>query len=134
MPRQLIAITMLAVLASTPAVAQDGDAEDGAKVFRRCQACHAVGEDAQNKVGPQLNDLFGRQPGSLEGFNYSDAMVEFGQDKVWDVEHLTAFLRNPRETVPGTKMAFPGLRKDEEIADVIAFLAEQEEGGTETEQ
>lgn len=114
------------------AQAQDltaGDATAGEKVFRKCQACHMVGEDAKNRVGPHLNDLIGRTPGAVEDFNYSDAMTEFGASNVWDVPTLAEYLRAPRELVPGTKMAFAGLRKDEEIADVLAYLAQYDAEG-----
>ena len=105
------------------ASAQDDLVAAGEKVFRKCQACHAAGEGAAHKVGPQLNDLFGRKPGSLPDYSYSEAMVAFGQDKVWDEATLTTYLHNPRGVVKGTKMAFPGLKKDEEIQAVLAYLA-----------
>ena len=114
------------------AQAQDfsaGDPAAGERVFRRCGACHAVGEGAENRVGPELNQLIGRVPGSLEGFTYSPAMQEFGETHVWDPETLYAFLQSPREVVPGTKMAFPGLRSEEDIVDVIAFLAQHDDQG-----
>ncbi len=87
---------------STFAMAE-GDAEMGERVFRKCQSCHQVGEGAANRTGPSLN-----------------MAAEGG---VWDVETLTAFLANPRSAMPGTRMSFAGLRKEQEIADVIAYLA-----------
>ena len=117
----LIAFTLFA--GAGAATAQDDLVANGEKVFRKCQACHAAGEGAKNKVGPVLNDLFGRKPGSLPDYEYSQAMVEFGQDKVWDEATLTKFLHDPRGVVVGTKMAFPGLKKDEEIEAVLAYLA-----------
>ncbi|WP_375262986.1 c-type cytochrome [Palleronia sp.] len=114
------------------AQAQDftgGDAEAGERVFRRCAACHAVGEDAQNRVGPQLNQLFGRVPGSMEGFAYSSAMQEFGETHVWDAETLASFVQAPRDVVSGTKMAFPGLRKEQDVADLLAYLAQSDDEG-----
>lgn len=119
--RAAVAIAALSVAA--PVSAQDGDAAAGEKVFRMCMACHAVGEGAANKIGPELNNIMGRQPGGLEGFKYSPAMVTYGEGKVWDVETLNAFLLAPRKEVKGTKMAFGGLRKDEQRADIIAYLA-----------
>ncbi len=121
-------ITTVGLLAMSAgyAAAQDvaGDAEAGEKVFRKCMACHAVGEDAKNKVGPHLNDIFGRTAGSIEDFNYSDAMVAKGEEGlVWDAETLAAYLEKPRDYVPGTKMSFAGLRKEEERANVVAYLA-----------
>ena len=116
--------------AQTVRAQQGGDADKGARIFKRCMACHAVGPDAGNKVGPHLNDLFGRQPGSLEGFGYSKPMRAFGEDKVWTVETLSAYLAKPRKVVKGTTMGFAGLRKPQQIADLIAYLATFDEGGT----
>ncbi|WP_422037726.1 c-type cytochrome [Roseibium sp.] len=101
--------------------AAEGDPAAGEKVFRKCKACHVVDSD-QNRVGPSLQGLIGRQPGTIDGFKYSNAMIEFGDGKVWDEELLTVYLAKPREMVKGTRMAFAGLRKDEEIADIIAYL------------
>lgn len=114
------------MMTGAPAFAIDGDADAGAKVFRKCQACHVV-ESEQNRVGPHLVNLFGRQPGSLEGYNYSNAMKEYGEGKVWDEETLSAYLADPRGVVEGTKMAFGGLKKDEEIQNVLAYLAQYSE-------
>lgn len=117
-------IAILATLFATTTfnvAAAEGDAAAGEKVFRKCKACHVVDSD-QNRVGPSLQGLIGRQPGTVDGFKYSNAMVEFGDGKVWDEELLTVYLAKPREMVKGTRMAFAGLRKDEEIADIIAYL------------
>ena len=118
--RVLAALALLATAGS--ASAQEDLVAAGEKVFRKCQACHAVGEGAAHKVGPQLNALFGRKPGSLPDYSYSEAMVTFGQDKVWDEATLAPYLRDPRGVVKGTKMVFPGLKKDEEIQAVLAYL------------
>lgn len=114
--------TSLLVLA-TAALINPGLAADpaaGAKVFRKCIACHAVGEGAVNKIGPQLNGLFGRKAGTVPGYNYSDANKNSGI--VWSAENFAAYIRNPREVIKGTKMSFPGLKNDQEIADLIAYL------------
>jgi cytochrome c len=117
-----LGVVVLTLASFAPAYAQDVDA--GANVFKRCAACHAVGEGAKNKVGPELNGLFGRVAGSHPDYSYSKAMIEAGQNGlVWDSATLTTYLRKPREQVPGTKMSFAGLGKDEEIANVIAYLA-----------
>ncbi|MDU8910924.1 cytochrome c family protein [Aestuariicoccus sp. MJ-SS9] len=101
-----------------------GDAEAGEKVFRKCMACHAVGADAKNKVGPVLNGVVGRAVGSIEDFRYSDALQQLNADGVvWTPEELAAFLEKPRDYAKGTKMAFAGLRKEDERQDVIAYLA-----------
>jgi cytochrome c len=122
MPRLLFAAIALTAL---PLVAQaEGDAEAGAKVFKKCQACHAVGPDAQNKVGPVLNGIVGRAVASVPDFAYSETLVAFGAEgKTWTPEELAAFLTKPRDYAAGTKMTFAGLRNEDERANVIAYLA-----------
>lgn len=101
-----------------------GDAAEGEKVFRKCKACHAVGDGAENKVGPVLNGVVDRAFGAVEGFSYSDALMEAAAEgKAWTPEELDAFLQKPRSYLKGTKMSFAGLRKDEDRANVIAYLA-----------
>ena len=117
----IVAVAMACSAGS--ATAQDLAA--GEKVFRQCGACHAVGDGAKHKVGPFLNDVFGRTAGTAEGYKYSDAMIAKGDEGlVWNAEVLTEYLAAPRDYVPGTKMAFAGLRKEQQIADVIAYLAQ----------
>jgi cytochrome c len=125
MSKQTLAVAALALaFGALPALAQDDLVAEGEKIFRRCSACHQVGPDAQNRVGPVLNGILGRTAGTLEDFNYSDAMVEAGENGlVWTEEELDIYLENPREKVPGTTMSFAGLRKEEDRAAVIAFLA-----------
>ncbi|NAZ35691.1 c-type cytochrome [Rubellimicrobium sp. CFH 75288] len=95
----------------------------GEQVFRRCSACHEVGEGARTRTGPVLNGVVGAPIASEEGFRYSRVLEEAGEaGRVWSVEELSAYLANPRGYMPGTKMAFQGLRSDDEIAAVIAFL------------
>ena len=121
---QLIAAVVLAAL-SLPAHAE-GDAAKGERIFNKCKGCHATGENAKNKVGPILNGTVDAPAGQNPDYKYSDAMLEkAAEGLVWDEANLAAFLKDPKEVVPGTKMSFPGLRKDEEIADIIAFLATQ---------
>lgn len=108
----------VAVALSSAAFA-DGDAAKGEKVFAKCKACHSL-EAGQNKVGPSLAGLFGRKAGSVEGFKYSDAMVNSGI--TWDEAQLSKYLENPKETVAGNKMSFPGLKKEDDREDVIAYL------------
>jgi cytochrome c2 len=102
-----------------------GDPEQGAKVFNKCQACHAL-DEAKNKIGPHLVDIFGRPAGSVEGFRYSDALTSSGI--VWEDETIAAYLKDPKGYVPGNKMVFVGLKKDEDIADLLAYL-HQHNGG-----
>ncbi|MCR9073933.1 MAG: c-type cytochrome [Alphaproteobacteria bacterium] len=96
----------------------------GKSVFRKCQACHAVGDGARHKIGPHLNGAFGRTVGTADGFTkYSKAMAAAGESgMVWDEASLTAFLQNPKATIKGTRMAFAGLRKDDDLRAIIAYL------------
>jgi cytochrome c len=110
---------LLFFAASIPA-AQAADPVAGEKVFKRCLACHMVGEDAKTRVGPVLNGLIGRKAGSYEGFKYTEANKNSGL--VWDEVTLAKYLKNPRATIPGTSMTFIGIKKDEEIEDLIAYL------------
>ena len=135
MLKKIIAVTGLMAVPFMALAEGDlpGDAEKGEKVFRKCKACHAVGADAKNKVGPILNGIVGRTAASVPDFNYSDVFLELGANgTVWTPEELAAFLEKPRDYAKGTKMSFAGLRKEEERTDVIAYLAtfaeEMEEG------
>ena len=120
-PRAAIAAAGLLLALPGAAVAQDAAA--GEKVFARCKACHAVGEGAKNRLGPHLNDLFGRTAGTVEDFKYSPAMVKAGEGGlVWEPDTLAAFLADPRGFVKGTKMAFAGLKKEEDVANLTAYL------------
>jgi len=113
-------ILVAAMLLATPSVAHAVDVDKGKKVFKKCRACHAVGEGAKNKVGPQLNGVVGRAAGSVEGYKYSKAMSEAGV--TWDAETLDKYLEDPRGFVKGTKMIFRGLKKEEDRANLIAYL------------
>jgi cytochrome c len=108
-------------LASSAALAQ-GDAAQGEKVFNQCKACHAV-DEPQNKVGPHLVGIFGRPAGSIEDFKYSDALKESGI--TWNDETLSAFLADPRGYIKGNRMAYAGLKKDEDIANLLAYLKQE---------
>jgi cytochrome c len=105
-------------LVAGPALA-DGDPAKGEKVFTRCKACHEVAKP-QNKVGPHLVGIVGRPAGSVEGFKYSDAMK--GSGIVWNEETLSAYLKDPKGYIAGNKMAFTGLKKEDEVENVIAYL------------
>lgn len=107
-------------LAGTVGAASAQDAALGEKVFLKCRACHQIGEGAKNAVGPVLNGVVGRKAGTYPGYSYSDANKNSGI--TWDVATLKEYLKNPRAKVPGTKMLFPGLTKDEDINNVIAYL------------
>lgn len=95
----------------------------GAKIFKKCMACHKIGEGARNAVGPELNGIVGRAVASVDDFKYSPAMTGFGKGKHWDSDLLKAFLANPKAEVKGTKMTFAGLKKPGDIDAVIAYLS-----------
>jgi cytochrome c len=96
------------------------DPTAGEAAARKCVACHSFEAGGPNKIGPVLHNVVGRDVASVEGFSYSGALQE--KEGVWDYQALDAFLSNPREWAPGTKMAFAGVKKDEERADLIAYL------------
>ena len=111
------AVAVAWFMMAAPAMA--GDTAAGEKVFRKCKACHYVDQE-KNKTGPHLVNIFGRKAGAVEGYKYSKAMA--GSDLVWDEATLAGFLAKPKSYLKGTKMAFAGLKKDSDIADVIAYL------------
>ncbi|MIL09482.1 cytochrome c family protein [Salmonella enterica subsp. enterica] len=114
--------TSFAVLAALAAPAQAQDAEAGKKVFNRCKACHDI-EQPKNKIGPHLDGVIGRKAGSLPDFAYSDAMKKAGEDGlVWDDAKIAEYMTNPKGSIPGNKMAFAGLKKPEDVANLIAYL------------
>lgn len=100
-----------------------GDAAKGAKVFRKCAACHQVGANAKDRVGPALNGIFGAKAGAVEGYKYSKAMTRASADGlIWDYEHLDAYLENPKALVSGTRMSFRGIKDVRDRHDVLAYL------------
>lgn len=117
----ILAALASAVLFAVPAHAE-GDAAAGEKVFAKCKACHEV-EKGVNKVGPTLKGVVGRKAASVPDYKYSEAMLAKGAEGVvWDEATLTAYLPDPKAFVPKTKMAFAGLKKPEDVANVIAYL------------
>jgi cytochrome c len=120
MSRTGFALLCLLTFAPAALAGEPGDPAAGATVFKKCAACHRVGEGATNKVGPVLNGLFGRPAGSVPDYAYSDANKNSGI--VWTEEVFAEYIRAPQKVVKGTKMAFAGLKKDKEIADIIAYL------------
>ncbi len=117
----IVPLTTAALLATTGATFAAGDAAAGAKVFLKCKACHDVSE-GKNKVGPTLKGLFGRTAGTVEGYAYSDANKNSGI--VWGEDTLKPYLADPKAVIPGTKMTFAGLKKEDDIENLIAYLAE----------
>jgi cytochrome c len=116
---QLSAIILLAGVGMAGSV-QAQDLEAGQKSFNKCRACHQVGEGAKTTVGPQLNGLFGRTAGSAEGYNYSEANKKSGL--TWDEANFATYIKDPKAAMPGNKMALAGIKNDQEIADLTAFL------------
>ncbi len=117
MQRIMFTATIIA-LAFGRAEAQDAAA--GEKVFAVCRACHQVGDNAKNAVGPVLNGLFGRKAGSVEGFAYSPANKNSGI--TWDETTFSEYIKDPKAKIPGTKMIYPGLKDEQKIKDLIAYL------------
>ena len=113
----------------------NADAEAGAAVFRQCSACHMVGPNAMQRVGPPLNGIIGGAWGAYEGFRYSDSHIASGEEQggVWTVEVMATYLENPRAMVPRTRMAFAGLRQPAQIHDVIKYLAGFDADGNEVD-
>ncbi|KIN05560.1 hypothetical protein OIDMADRAFT_16876 [Oidiodendron maius Zn] len=102
----------------------EGDAKKGANLFKtRCAQCHTLKEGEGNKIGPNLHGLFGRKTGSVAGFQYTDANKQ--KAITWDQNTLFDYLENPKKFIPGTKMAFGGLKKDKDRNDLITFLREE---------
>jgi cytochrome c len=124
----LSAALLLAGLGS----AQAQDAAAGEKVFTQCRACHQVGESAKNAVGPVLNGLFGRHSGSVEGYNYSPANKNSGI--TWDEATFKEYIQNPRAKIPGTKMVYAGLKDEQRINDLVAYLKQFDASGKKATQ
>jgi cytochrome c len=107
-------------LAAMAGAAHAQDVAAGEKSFAKCRACHQIGETAKNGVGPNLNGLIGRHSGSVEGYNYSDANKNSGI--TWDEATFAEYIKDPKGKIPGTKMAFAGIKNEQEIKDLTAFL------------
>lgn len=112
----LVAAT--ALLTAGTAWAQDVDA--GQRVFGQCRACHQVGENAKNGVGPHLNGLFQRKTGEVAGYSYSEANKKASAE--WTEEFFAKYIADPRGVIPGTKMVYGGLKNEKQVKDLIAFL------------
>lgn len=122
--RRPAAALLLGLLLAGPALAQEaGDPAAGQKAFRICAACHNVGEGAKNKIGPALEGVVGRVAGGFPGFAYSPAMKKAGEGGLtWTPDQLAEYLADPKAKVPGNKMAFAGVKKQEDLDNLIAFL------------
>lgn len=118
MMRMLTAAVALIALSTGGALAQD--AEKGAAVFKKCMPCHNIGPGATNKVGPELDGLDGRHSGSVPDYSYSDANKNSGI--VWSETTFKEYIKDPRAKIPGTKMVFAGIKNDQDVNDLWAYL------------
>jgi cytochrome c len=127
--RSFVFVLGAGILAIVPGYAQD--AASGAKIFVQCKACHQIGENAKNAVGPVLNGLFGRKAGTIAGFSYSAANKNSGI--AWDEATFREYIKDPMAKIPGTKMTFPGLKDPKQIDDVVAYLKQFDSTGKKVE-
>jgi cytochrome c len=122
------AVTFVAVLATIGAgEVRAQDAAAGEKVFGVCKACHQIGENAKNAVGPVLNGVIGRKAGSVAGYSYSDANKDSGI--TWDEATFREYIKDPKAKIPGTKMIYPGLKDEQKTSDLVAFLKQFDADG-----
>jgi len=123
--KKLMVAAALIVVPMGAAVAQD--VQKGENSFKKCLVCHAIGPGAKNKIGPELNGLDGRKAGTAPGYNYSDANKNSGI--VWDEATFNEYIKDPRAKIPGTKMTFPGIKNEQEINDLWAYLKQFDADG-----
>jgi cytochrome c len=116
---------VISLIAASRALAQD--AAGGKTSFNKCLACHAIGEGAKNKVGPELNGLDGRKSGTAEGYSYSDANKNSGI--TWNKQVFLEYIKEPNAKIPGTKMAFAGIKNEKEANDLWAYIAQFDKDG-----
>ena len=112
-----------ALLLALPTMASAQDAAAGQRVFNQCRACHTVEQGGRNGVGPNLHGIFGRRAGSIEGFRYSAPMrAKASEGLAWDEATLRAYITDPKVVVPAGTMSFPGLRNEQQLNDLMAYL------------
>jgi cytochrome c len=111
--------------AASTALAQD--VATGENSFKKCVACHSIGEGAKNKVGPELNGLDGRHSGSAPDYSYSDANKNSGV--TWNKDQFLEYIKDPKAKIPGTKMAFAGIKNEKEAGDLWAYLSQFDKDG-----
>lgn len=118
-----LAMVLAMMAGSVNSAFAEGNPTNGEKIFKKCKQCHTI-EPGKTKIGPSLAGIVGRQPGSIEGFKYSQSMIDFGAaGNIWTVATLDVYLTRPRDLVKKTKMVFPGLRREDDRADLIAYLS-----------
>jgi cytochrome c len=123
MRRSLAMLSTLALAVAAPGIAAAQDAAAGQRVFNQCRACHTVEQGGRNGVGPNLHGVIGRKAGSIEGFRYSPAMRAKAEGGLtWDEATLRAYIANPKEVVPAGSMSFVGLRNEQQLNDLMAYL------------
>ena len=115
-----ILMTAIVMITASAGVAPAQDVGKGAVIFKKCGICHKIGPGATNLVGPELDGLDGRHSGSVAGFNYSDANKNSGI--VWNEQTFAEYIKDPRAKIPGTKMIFAGIKNEQEIKDLWAYL------------
>jgi cytochrome c len=127
MQKQTLSALVVIVCSAAASAAFAQDAAAGKTSFNKCMACHAIGEGAKNKVGPELNGLNGRKSGAAPDYSYSDANKNSGI--TWNEAEFKDYIRNPKAKIPGTKMIFAGVKNEQEINDLWAFLAQYDKDG-----
>jgi cytochrome c len=129
MTKRLMTMTAIAVMsiAATATIAAAQDVAAGQHSFNKCLPCHAIGPDAENKIGPELNGLDGRHSGTAPNYSYSDANKNSGI--VWGEATFKEYIKDPAAKVPGTKMTFLGIKNEQEINDLWAYVKQFDADG-----
>jgi cytochrome c len=118
---------VIAMIATSTAASVAQDAEKGKTVFNQCMICHSIGPGAQNKIGPELNGLDGRKAGTVANFSYSDANKNLGI--VWNEASFKDYIKDPRAKVPGTKMVLAGVKNEQQVNDLWAYISQFDADG-----
>jgi cytochrome c len=129
MTKRLMTMTAIAAMsiAATATIAAAQDVAAGQHSFNKCLPCHAIGPDAENKIGPELNGLDGRHSGTAPNYSYSDANKNSGI--VWGEATFKEYIKDPAAMIPGTKMTFLGIKNDQEVSDLWAYVKQFDADG-----